>query len=180
MEDRTLSWPSSARMEPPAVQHLSRWGNDDRGAGIAVDASGSAYIHRLDVLGGLPGGERLPEQKRRRPGCVSLPGSAPTGIRLLFSTYLGGTGGIAAYPEAAQGIALDTQGSAYVTGVTSSADFPLLNAMQTSRRGSTDAFVAKVNASGTLVYSTYLGGSGVDIGNAIAVDASGSAYGRGV
>ena len=52
----------------------------------------------------------------------------------------------------------------------------MLNAVQTSRLGSTDAFVAKVTASGTLVYSTYLGGSGVEVGNAIAVDASGSAY----
>ena len=71
---------------------------------------------------------------------------------------------------------MDSQGSAYVAGVTSSANFPLLDAVQTSLRGSLDAFVAKVNASGTLVYSTYLGGSGVDMGNAIAVDSSGSAY----
>ena len=71
---------------------------------------------------------------------------------------------------------MDSQGNGYVAGVTSSPNFPLLNAVQSSLLGSLDAFVAKVSASGTLVYSTYLGGSGVDVGNAIAVDASGGAY----
>jgi hypothetical protein len=150
-------------------------GSNDRGAGIAVDASGSAYITGSTYSADFPVANAF--QSRNAGGQDAFIARIGTdGNSLLFSTYLGGTGGIAAYPEAAQGIALDSQGSAYVTGVTSSADFPLLQAVQTSRRGSLDAFVAKVNASGTLVYSTYLGGSSVDVGNAIAVDASGSAY----
>ena len=98
------------------------------------------------------------------------------GNTLLFSTYLGGGGGSTSYPETGQGIALDAQGDACVVGVTSSSDFPLSNALQPQLLGELDAFVAKVNSSGGLLYSTYLGGSGVDIGNAIAVDASGAAY----
>ena len=150
-------------------------GNDDRGAGIAVDASGSAYITGSTYSADFPVANAF--QSRNAGGQDAfIARLSADGNSLLFSTCLGGTGGTAAYPEAAQGIALDSQGSAYVTGVTSSADFPLLHAVQTSLRGSLDAFVAKVNASGTLVYSTYLGGSSVDVGNAIAVDASGSAY----
>src|ERR1035438_6814838 len=60
--------------------------------------------------------------------------------------------------------------------VASSANFPLLNPLQSSLHGSTDAFVSKVNASGTLAYSTYLGGSGAEVANAIAVDSSGAGY----
>src|SRR6202030_2661663 len=99
------------------------------------------------------------------------------GNSLLFSTFLGGTGGSLGFPESGQGIALDGQGSAYIAGVTSSTDFPLLHPLQISKRGSSpDAFVAKLTAAGGLSYSTYLGGTGVDMANAIAVDAGGSAY----
>jgi hypothetical protein len=150
-------------------------GNDDRGAGIAVDGSGSAYVTGSTYSADFPVASAF--QSRNGGGQDAfIARLSADGNSLVFSTYLGGTGGIAAYPEAGQGIALDSQGSAYVTGMTSSANFPLLNAVQTSLHGSTDAFVAKVSASGGLVYSTYLGGSSMDVGNAIAVDASGGAY----
>jgi hypothetical protein len=91
---------------------------------------------------------------------------------LQYSTFLGGNGGDAAY-----GVAVDSAGEAYVTGVTASADFPIKSAYQTTTGGSGDAFVAKLNSAGTgLVYSTFLGGGGSDAGNAIAVDSSGNAY----
>jgi hypothetical protein len=99
-----------------------------------------------------------------------------SGNSLMFSTYLGGSGCTMSYPETGQGIALDAQGDAYVAGVTSSGDFPLLNAVQPQLLGSTDAFVTKVNSSGSLLFSTFMGGSGVDVGNAIALDASGAVY----
>ena len=98
------------------------------------------------------------------------------GSGLLFSTFLGGTGGALGYPEAGQGIAVDSEGNAYVAGVTSSSDFPLSHALQISRRGWSDAFAVKLSSAGVLVYSTYLGGAGVEAGNAIAVDAAGNAY----
>jgi hypothetical protein len=96
-----------------------------------------------------------------------------TGTALVYSTYLGGTGG-----ATGGGIAVDAAGNAYVTGDTYSTDFPTTaGAYQTSFGGTDDAFVAKLNATGTaLVYSTYLGGTGNDQATGIAVDAAGNAY----
>jgi hypothetical protein len=148
---------------------------DDRGAGIAVDANGSARITGSTYSTNFPVANAYQSSNGGGEDAFIARLSAD-GSSLVFSTYLGGTGGIASYPEAGQGIALDSQGNAYVTGVTSSANFPLLGAVQTSLLGSLDAFVAEVSASGTLVYSTYLGGSGVGMGNAIAVDSGGNAY----
>jgi hypothetical protein len=91
---------------------------------------------------------------------------------LVYSTYLGdGSLGIA-------GIAADAAGNAYVTGQAYSPGFPTTpGAFQPTNGGYNDAFVSKLNATGSaLVYSTYLGGNGGDWGNGIAVDASGSAY----
>ena len=91
---------------------------------------------------------------------------------LLYSTYLGGTGGDVAY-----GIAVDSSGDALITGITNSADFPSASSAQNGSAGNGDAFVAELNPAGTaLVYSTYLGGSGADTGYAVAVSASGDAF----
>ncbi|MGH9855096.1 MAG: SBBP repeat-containing protein, partial [Blastocatellia bacterium] len=74
-------------------------------------------------------------------------------------------------------IVVDAQGSAYVTGTTAAADFPLANPLQRQIGGETDVFVAKLNAAGTaLVYSTFLGGSGADSGHGVSVDAQGNVY----
>ena len=100
---------------------------------------------------------------------------------LVYSTYLGGSGS-----EQALGIAVDAAGAAYVTGFTTSADFTLgctapCTVLDATLGGFADAFVAKLNATGTaLVYSTYLGGSGDEFGLGIAVDAAGAAYVTGV
>jgi hypothetical protein len=108
----------------------------------------------------------------------------PSGSALVYATFLGGSG-----YDAGQGIAVDGAGNAYVTGFTVSTDFPTANALQSrcnncSLAGgvpgqgvSSDAFVTKLNPAGsTLVYSTYLGGSGADTGSSIAVDPPGNAY----
>ncbi len=71
---------------------------------------------------------------------------------------------------------MDAAGSAYVAGVTPSPNFPLVNPEQSTLNGSLDAFVSKVSSAGALLYSTYLGGSGIDNANAIAVDTNGYAY----
>src|SRR5207249_5256491 len=97
----------------------------------------------------------------------------PTGSGLIYSTYLGG-----AADDEGYGIAVDGAGNAYVTGYTSSTNFPTTaGAFRTSFSGNTDAFVTKVNPSGSaLAYSTYLGGSGYERAPGIAVDAAGNAY----
>jgi len=98
----------------------------------------------------------------------------PTGSALSYSTYLGG-GSF----DSGQGIAVDGSGNAYATGYTLSTDFPTTpGAFQTTSGGSYDAFVTKLSPTGSapLVYSTYLGGSGIDVGSAIAVDTLGNAY----
>jgi hypothetical protein len=149
--------------------------NTDHGAAIAVDAGGAAYVTGSTYSVDFP--TKVPFQPRIAGGeDAFIARLNSSGTSLLFSTYLGGSNGTVPYPETGQAIALDSQGNAYVVGVTSSADFPLLNAEQSSLGGWLDAFVTKVNSSGALMYSTYLGGSGVDVGNAVAVDSSGSAY----
>jgi hypothetical protein len=93
-------------------------------------------------------------------------------VRLSYSTLLGGSS-----DEDAHGIAVDSSGSAYVTGATDSSDFPTVNDDGVSYRGNEDVFVTKLSSTGTsLTYSTYLGGSNPDVGYCIAVDGDGHAY----
>src|SRR5579859_327394 len=91
---------------------------------------------------------------------------------LSYSTYIGGTG-----TDGAFGVAIDQYGGAYVTGFTSSTNFPTKNPLQKSNAGGIDTFVLKLNRTGTgLVYSTYIGGSGTEYPFGIAVDSTGEAY----
>ncbi|HEU4769744.1 MAG TPA: SBBP repeat-containing protein, partial [Pyrinomonadaceae bacterium] len=94
---------------------------------------------------------------------------------LSYATYLGGNS-----TDNGFGIAVDGSGNAYVTGMTRSTNFPVANAIQTAHdftTGATDAFVTKLNTQGSaLVYSTYLGGAGLDTARGIAVDTAGNAY----
>ncbi|MGO9261996.1 MAG: beta strand repeat-containing protein [Bryobacteraceae bacterium] len=108
-------------------------------------------------------------------------------LSLSYSTLLGGNG-----DETAWGVAVDSNGNAYIAGVTSSTNFPTVNAYQGSFHGGTsfaptDFFVAKFNPAGTaLLYSTYLGGSGNETVSAgvtgtgsasmLAIDLAGNAY----
>ncbi len=92
-------------------------------------------------------------------------------VMLIASTYLGGTG-----EDFGSGIALDSEGNVYLTGNTSSVDFPLQNPLQ-SERYSVDVFVTKMNPSlSSLIYSTYIGGSNPDVGAKVVVDNLGNAY----
>jgi hypothetical protein len=94
---------------------------------------------------------------------------------IVYGTYLG-----AGNEDAGSAIAVDNSGAAYITGLTASPGFPLkggLPAPNNALQGTFDAFVTKLSADGTaLVYSTYLGGTGSDFGNAIVTDGSGQAY----
>src|SRR5579872_1850451 len=96
-----------------------------------------------------------------------------SGSALVYSTYLAGS-----VTDKLRGLAVDSSGNAYVTGGTQSSDFPVTtNAFQKSLAGVSNAFVSKMNSTGTaLAYSTYIGGTGSDAANSVAIDASGNAY----
>jgi uncharacterized repeat protein (TIGR01451 family) len=141
--------------------------NQDNGYGIAVDSTGAAYVTGF-TNGGFP---TLNAEQNTFGGTSDAFAAklSPTGV-LVYSTYLGGPNGDFGY-----GIAVDSTGAAYVTGTTS-AGFPTFNAGQNTFGGAMDAFVTKLSPTGALVYSTFLGGTGTDIGYGIAVDSTGTAY----
>ncbi|MGA9498141.1 MAG: SBBP repeat-containing protein [Terriglobales bacterium] len=141
------------------------------GNGIAIDASGEAYIAGYTSSTDFPTFDPL-QSYGSGPYKAFVTKFNAAGSALVYSTYLGGNNQDIAYA-----IAVDSSGNAYVTGQTTSTNFPTVNPFQRSIGGSNDGFVTKLNPAGSaLVYSTYLGGSGVDYGDAIAVDSSGSAY----
>jgi Beta-propeller repeat len=149
-------------------------GNDDLGVAAAVDSSGNVYVTGITASTNFPLANPLQSSD---PGdrSVFVAKLNPAGSALVYSTYLGGSGW-----DAGLDIAVDSSGSAYITGETSSLNFPTVNPLQPGNLGGSppyDAFVAKLNPSGSaLVYSTYLGGSGYDRGESITVDSSGNVY----
>ena len=154
----------------------------DRGLGIAVDSSGSAYVTGSTTSANFPTANPLQGSLEAAPGGGNafVTKLNSTGSALVYSTYLGGSG----LADNGYGIAVDSFGDAYVAGWTRSTNFPTVNPIQASPGGSWGtAFVAKLNSTGSaLVYSTYLGGSGNpayyegDVARGIAVDSSGNAY----
>jgi hypothetical protein len=148
--------------------------SDEEGNGIAVDAAGNAYVTgytRSTDFPITPGAFQPSRPGSQSPFVSKL---NPTGTALVYSTFLGGSSNV----NVGTRIAADAAGNAYVTGYTLSPDFPTTpGAFQPTFRGDEDAFVSKMNASGTaLVYSTFLGGSGLAEGFGIAVDAASNAY----
>jgi len=147
----------------------------DHGAAIAVDTTDSAYVTGSTFSTDFPVANAFQVFNAGGQDAFVSKLSAD-GNSLLFSTYFGGSGGGLSYPESGQGIALDGQGGVYVAGMTSSPNFPMVQPFQASLNGWEDAFIVKLTSTGSPVYSTYLGGSGVDFANAIAVDTGGNAY----
>jgi hypothetical protein len=168
----------------------------DAGRGIAVDATGAAYVT------GTTGSTDFPitsNAYQKTNKTVAASGSytgfvtkfSPAGNTLVYSTFLGGSGIVdccnVPYGDTAQAIALGPYGNAFIGGYTSSKDFPVLNAYQKKNNSTVldyygqkagyNAFVSELNTSGSaLVYSTYLGGTGDDAASGIAVDGQGSVY----
>lgn len=99
----------------------------------------------------------------------------PTGSRLIFSTYLGGSA-----EDAANAVSVDSAGNVYLTGYTDSSDFPVLRAIEPHQAGNRDAFVAKLSPSGRLLFSTFLGGRDEDTGIGIITDRKDCVYITGV
>src|SRR5262249_34229383 len=141
--------------------------------GIAVDATGNAYVTGDTDSPDFPTtAGAFQTTKKGGPNAFVAKLNAG-GTNLVFSTYLGGSG-----PDHGNSLAVDAAGNAYVTGYTTSTNFPTsAGAFQTIHKGGNDVFVTKLNPTGTsLIYSTYLGGTKPDFGTGIVVDGSGNAY----
>ena len=156
-----------------AIIYSTYFGGSNRESGnnLAIDSAGNAYVIGLTESADIP---ITPGAFRTTPvGSDEFDVFAfklnPTGTALSYSTYLG--------PVVGDGIAVDSAGNAYLTG-SANGDYPTTpGAFQTVPGGSSDAFVTKLNSTGTaLIYSTLLGGPGFDIGTEIAVDSAGNAY----
>jgi hypothetical protein len=150
----------------------------DQGLGIAVDSSGDAYVTGLTQSSLFPLKSALQGTFGGGTQDAFVTELNPTGTALVYSTFLGGT-----LDDAGSSIALDGSKNAYVTGQTTSTNFPLASATQGTLGGLADAFVTEISASGSLVFSTYLGGAlndNTNAGNplnpvgAVAVDSAGA------
>ncbi|MCG3149727.1 MAG: hypothetical protein PCFJNLEI_03192 [Verrucomicrobiae bacterium] len=146
------------------------------GQSIAVHTNGQVYVTGYTESANFP--SATGSLGGTRDAYVAKLNAA--GTALLFATYIGGTG-----IEQGHGLAVDKDGNAYIGGVTQSADFPTtVGAFDTTYGGPSDAFVVKLSATGALVYSTYLGGSG-DENNVfalggVAVNTAGNAFVAGI
>src|SRR5438445_323495 len=131
----------------------------------AVDAAGDAYVTGQTGSSDFPTSVGAFDTSWNGSFDAFVTKLDPAGSTLLYSTFLGGS-----RDDVGFGIALDAAGDAYVTGFAASSDFPTsVGALDTSQNGSDDAFVTKLNPAGsTLLYSTFLGGSGDDVGFGIA------------
>ena len=157
----------------PVFAYSTQFGgsDDDAGYAIAVSAAGNAYItgdtNSSDML-------RAKSLRKGAGGAtdVFVAKLSADGSTVLYSTYIGGSAADVGY-----GIALDGAGNVYLTGDTRSSDFPLAKPLQPALGGEVDVFVTKLSADGSqLLYSTFVGGSGGERGQGIAVDASGNAH----
>jgi hypothetical protein len=145
---------------------------DEWGNGIAVDSAGNAYVAGNTNSTNFPTVNPLQPNYGGGNDDAFVAKINPTGSALVYSTYLGGSG-----DDGGFGIAVDSAGNAYVTGYTMSTNFPTESPFQKRKDGSGDAFVSKLNPTGSaLFYSTYLGGGSYDQANGIAVDSAGNAY----
>lgn len=160
-----------------ALGYLRFVGGDefDEGSAIAIDAGGNAFIT------GRTNSTNFPTLNPLQLSAGGLGDAFVTKLNaagaVSFSTYLGGN-----RPDQGLGIAIGADGSAYLTGFTSSADFPLVNALKSTITGvSPDAFVARLKGDGSgFEFSTFLGGSSSEAGYAIAVDGAGNALVAGI
>jgi len=187
--------PNAVRL---AIQQWGRGANGSKSSGARLDRRGNLLIHTAsgDLVQSTPVVyQNVAGRRRAVKARYTFTGTDRVGFAvgaydtskplvidpvLAYSTYLGGTGA-----DAGQSIAVDSTGGVYITGFTSSTDFPTMTPIQGTNAGNSqatdasnrDVFVTKLNAAGNaLVYSTYLGGNAGDDGIGIAVDGVGNAY----
>jgi hypothetical protein len=138
---------------------------------IAVDGEGAAYITGQTSSTDFPGPSPIQPAKGPQTDVYVLKIN-PAGDAVVFGTWIGGNGS-----ETATGVSVDMRGNVYLAGSTTSTNFPLQNPLQATRRGSQDGFALKIDSSGSmLLYSTYIGGTGIDSATAQVVDANENFY----
>ena len=153
------------------MSYLGGTGNDI-GYDIAVDGDGNIYITGYTASKDFPTTNDAYKKTNAGGNDIFVAKFSSSGS-MIYSTYFGGTGNDVGYD-----IAVDGEGNIYITGYTASTNFPTTSgANQTTYGGGAfDAFLAKFNSNGTLLYSTYLGGTNTDLGSDIAVDSTGNVY----
>ena len=146
--------------------------NEDFATGVVVDSSGNAYVSGYTTGGFLFTGTPPTDTYGGGSHDGVLIKLNASGSDIVFGLYLGGSD-----VDLITGIALDPAGNIYVVGQTISLNFPTFNAFQSSNYGSSDAFVAKFDASGSPIYSTFLGGpTTTDVAQSVTADAAGNVY----
>jgi hypothetical protein len=144
----------------------------DQALGIAVDGEGNAFVTGFTASIDFPTNKPLQAANDGGDSDAFVAKLNPQGSGLVYSTYLGGTGS-----DYGVHVAVDSSGNAYVTGGTSSTDFPTINPLQAANAGGTDVFISELNPTGsTLRFSTYLGGSGSDSPSRSTIDNVGNLY----
>jgi len=145
---------------------------DDFGYGIAVDGQGNVFISGRTRSDDFPTTAGAYRTSRTGSSDIFVAKLNSAGSALTYSTFLGGSDS-----SATPRIAVDPSGNAYVAGETSSAAFPVVNAYQSTLKGSSDAFLVKLNSSGgAAVFSTYLGGGSSEVVGSVAADRAGYAW----
>lgn len=168
------------RNVPVVIDPVLRWSTllggsgTDVANGIAVDSNGHAYLTGQTDSPNFPTTVGVIERTSPGSTVAFVTKFNWDGSSVDYSTYFGGTAG----RTVGNRIRVDSSGNAYIAGQTTSSDLPVsTSAFQKMLNGSSDAFAAKLNAGGNaLVYSTYLGGSGSDGANGIAINSAGNAY----
>ena len=138
---------------------------DDEANGIVVDASGSVVVTGGTASSNFP--TSAPYQPAFGGGTRDMFASrlSPDGAKLVWSTYLGGSG-----DDLGNAIAIDNAGNVYIGGTTNSTNFPSNGGWQTTNRGGADGTVTELAADGSLVFSSYFGGTSADYLNGLAVN----------
>jgi len=182
------------KLDPSGVvQYATYLGGSagDQTSAMAVDAAGYAYVV------GLGYSPDFPLQNAYQSSCRSVNALCtaayiakinPSGTGLVYSTFLGGlnnwlgTGSSYGGGDIPNAVAVDSQGNAFVVGLASDPQFPVMNPLQaqcvpdSTGKCSWDAFISQFDPAGSLMFSTYLGGSGIDSAGAVAVDNNGNIF----
>ena len=147
-------------------------GNYDNCLNIAIDSNGNVYMtgYSSSYVFPLKNAYNSTYGGGINQGDAYLTEFSNSGS-LLFSTFLGGSG-----DEYGKGIAIDSNNNVYIVGSTTSSNFPMLQAINSTYGGNGDTFISEFNSSGSLLFSTYLGGSASDVANALTINSSNTIF----